>query len=152
MARHVQAPEEYEEDGPSLFLAGGITGTVDWQAQAAAALDDLPIAILNPRRPVSWIDDPVRAAEQVAWEYRHLRRARALLWWFTADQIQPIALFELGAHARADRQVVVGADERYPRRQDVILQLGLARPDVTVHSTLEETLTAARKLLGAAAR
>ncbi|WP_443041424.1 nucleoside 2-deoxyribosyltransferase domain-containing protein [Streptomyces sp. B21-083] len=39
------------------------------------------------------------AREQTAWEYEHLRIADVILFWFRAEAVQPIALYELGAHA-----------------------------------------------------
>ena len=47
---YIEALAEYDGTGPSLFLAGGISGTVDWQADIVARLADLPLVILNPRR------------------------------------------------------------------------------------------------------
>jgi hypothetical protein len=33
MGSYIEAPEEFEGDGPSLFLAGGITACLDWQSE-----------------------------------------------------------------------------------------------------------------------
>jgi hypothetical protein len=35
---------------PAVFLAGGITGCPDWQAELVRMLADVPVALLNPRR------------------------------------------------------------------------------------------------------
>jgi hypothetical protein len=43
----------------------------------------------------------------------------------------------------------VGADPAYPRRLDVEVQLGLARPGLTVHSTLAATVAEAERLSSA---
>lgn len=148
-AGYVEAPGPLPARGRCVFLAGGITGCPDWQAEAVAALADLDVVLLNPRRRVT----PHRgaAAEQVGWEFQALRRADLVLFWFAASQsVQPIALYELGAHAAGSKQIVVGADPRYPRRADVVLQLSHVRPGLVVHDTLAATVAEARsRLVGA---
>lgn len=145
--RYVEAPTDYDGDLPSVFLAGGITGCPMWQAQAYEQLADLPIAVLNPRRPNFPIHDPSAAPTQIAWEFRHLHLADLVLFWFpdSGPVIQPIALYELGAHAATGKPIVVGADVNYVRRQDVVLQLKHIRPNLIVWSTLEETVEVARR-------
>lgn len=140
-ALYVEASTEYEGNRVSVFLAGGITGCPDWQAEARKRLDDLPIAILNPRRADFPIDDPSAARGQIEWEFRHLRRVSVVMFWFPASGpvTQPIALYELGRHAALTRRIVVGADPAYIRRQDVDIQLKLARPEIAVYDTLEDT-------------
>jgi hypothetical protein len=135
--RYVEAPTEYDGTGPSLFLAGGITGAGEWQPVIASALADLPLVVLNPRRKNFPMDDPAAAGEQIAWEFHHLRRASAVLFWFPAETLCPIALFELGGRAVVpDQPLFVGAHPDYARRQDVEIQLKLARPEVRVTTEL----------------
>ena len=138
-ARDVEAPAEYDGPGPSLFLAGGITGTFDWQADVVARLAGLPLTILNPRRRNFPIDDPSAAEAQIAWEFRHLRRATAVLFWFPPETLCPIALFELGGRVMAPEQpLFVGTHPGYARRLDVEIQLRLARPEVRVTTDTAE--------------
>ncbi|WP_327304404.1 nucleoside 2-deoxyribosyltransferase domain-containing protein [Streptomyces sp. NBC_01298] len=155
--RYVEAPAVHRPapgDPPSVFLAGGITHCPRWQPEAARELADF--VVLNPRRADFDVSDPSQTDVQIAWEYAHLLRADLTLFWFPACDasltVQPITLYELGAAAATPgRRLVVGADPGYPRRADVITQLSLSRPDLTVHSTLPETLTAARAELTAVA-
>ena len=49
-------------------------------------------------------------------------------------------LYELGRWAASDKPLAVGADPAYERRFDVVQQLGLARPGLTVHADLESTI------------
>jgi hypothetical protein len=136
----VEAPQRYEGAGRSVFLAGGITGCLDWQATATQQL--LPHAdVLNPRRRI-YVSGGDEYERQVAWEYSHLRRAGIILFWFADEAIQAIALYELGAFAASDKPIVVGAHPGYPRRTDVVLQLSHARPGLIVHSSLESTIEA----------
>ncbi|MGW9360800.1 nucleoside 2-deoxyribosyltransferase domain-containing protein [Streptomyces diastaticus] len=136
--------------GPSVFLAGGITNCPNWQQAAAAALADF--TVFNPRRRHFPIHDPSQTPVQIAWEYHHLALADLTLFWFPACDpsrtTQPITMYELGAAAATPtRRIVVGTDPDYPRETDVHTQLRHARPGLIVHTTLQDTLTAARRTL-----
>ncbi|HEX4606764.1 MAG TPA: nucleoside 2-deoxyribosyltransferase domain-containing protein [Urbifossiella sp.] len=132
-ATHVRPPAEFDGPVRSVFLAGGISNTRDWQAELVHILGDAPLVLLNPRRENYPWHDPAAAEEQIRWEFRHLRRATAVLFWFPPETLCPIALFELGGQVRAvDQPLFVGTDPAYARRQDVVIQLRLARPEVTV--------------------
>jgi hypothetical protein len=139
---YIEAPNEWRGTEPSVFLAGGITDCPDWQAEARLQLEN-DVVVLNPRRENFPIDDPSAAMEQVTWEFKHLARARKILFWFASGPSpQPIALYELGRHAALHHPLVVGVDPNYVRRADVIIQLGLARPSLQIHKTLKETCEA----------
>ena len=130
--RYVEAPTEYAGDNPSVFLAGGITGCGDWQREMAELLAGSDLVVLNPRRRNFPIDDPTAAEEQTRWEFRHLRRATARLFWFPPATLCPIAQYELGAWSVRPGPLFVGVDPDYARRADVEIQTQLARPDVRV--------------------
>src|SRR5204862_4101916 len=139
MSRYVEAPAEYDGPGPSLFLAGGISGTFDWQADVVARLAGLSLVILNPRRRNFPMDDPTAAAGQIAWEFRHIRRATAVLFWFPPETLCPIGVCELGGRTLVPGQpLFVGTHPDYARRSDVEIQLRLARPEVRVAAELPE--------------
>ena len=130
---YIEAPDEYDGPGPSVFLAGGISGTHDWQTELVALLADQPLALLNPRRRNFPIDDPSAAEGQIAWEFRHLRRATAVAFWFPPETLCPIALFELGGRIAESKQALfVGTHPDYKRRLDIEIQLKLARPEIAV--------------------
>jgi len=136
---YVEAPTEYAGTvRPSVFLAGGITGCGDWQRDLARRLRDTDLVVLNPRRKRFPIDDPSAAEQQINWEFRHLRRATARLFWFPSATLCPIALYELGAWSTTAGPLFIGVDPRYARRVDVEIQTKLARPDVTVVYSIEE--------------
>jgi hypothetical protein len=132
---YIEALTAYDGRGPSLFLAGGISGTLDWQADVVARLADLPLVLLNPRRRDFPINDPTAAPAQIEWEFHHLKRATAVLFWFPPETLCPIALYELGGRSLVRQQpLFVGTHPDYQRRLDVEVQLRLARPDVAVVS------------------
>lgn len=147
----IQAPNYSPVSTRSVFLAGGITGCPNWQADAIRLFQGTGIAevtLMNPRREQAFPCGSDAIAQQVRWENFYLDCASVVLFWFTAGQaVQPIALYELGKIGAGRKPVATGADVSYRRRVDVILQLSYARPNIAVYSTLEMTVARARKLL-----
>lgn len=138
-SRVTEAPNEYDGSEPTLFLAGGITGTHDWQTELVGRLAESPLVLLNPRRRNFPMNDPTAAEAQIHWEYRHLRKATAVLFWFPHETLCPIALYELGSRSMVPEQpLFVGTHPEYARRLDVVVQLKLARPDVFIFGDLSE--------------
>jgi nicotinamidase/pyrazinamidase len=135
---YVEAPADYEGPLPSIFLAGGISGCELWQPCVAEMLEGLAVAVVNPRRDDYPWHDPAAAEEQIRWEFEQLSRATACLFWFPPQTLCPIALYELGRWSAGSRPMFVGVHPDYQRRVDVEIQLGLARPEVSIVHTLEE--------------
>jgi hypothetical protein len=140
----VKAPQEIPEYA-DLFLAGGISGTGDWQAYAEQRLAHFSGVVINPRRDGHL--EPEFEAEQVAWEHVALRVSDTILFWFPKETLCPITLFELGAWSMTKKQLFVGVEPEYQRRTNVLEQLRLARPDVQVQDTLDDTLRLALRTL-----
>jgi hypothetical protein len=137
MSAYVEALSEFDGPGPSLFLAGGITGCPDWQSQVVPLLAEQPLTLLNPRRTNFPIHDPSASVQQIEWEHRHLHRASAILFWFPCETLCPITLYELGAWSMTSKPLFVGTHSDYRRRLDVVVQTWLARPTIEVASSLE---------------
>lgn len=143
--KYIEAPATHRPDrSVSVFLAGGIGNCPDWQqlaVQMFAHLDE--VTVLNPRRasfPKPWTYDS--SVEQITWEYHALAMADIVLFWFPGgESVTPIALYELGSHARDfGKRLAVGVDPGYPRTDDVHIQLGLLRgPYFPIHYTLDQT-------------
>lgn len=147
---YVESPEVWTRNlhnRPAIFLAGGITGCPDWQAETVKRLGEYDIVVLNPRRADFPVDDPDAAEEQISWEHMHLRRADVILFWFPFEQIQPIALYELGAWSMTLKPILLGVHPAYERKQDVEIQTSLARPDVKICYDLGATITGLDKVL-----
>ena len=128
----IEVPTIYKGDKRSVFLAGGITGCPDWQSKLINLLRNEDIVIFNPRRKNFPIHDPTAAEEQIRWEYKYLRRANAVAFWFPKESVCPIALYELGALSMTNKPLFVGVHPDYPRRRDVEIQIKLARPDIKI--------------------
>lgn len=135
---YIEAPDYEGHQGPSLFLAGGITGCEDWQSYIISKISFMDITIFNPRRADFPIYDPTAAQNQIKWEYDHLRKASMISFWFCRQTICPIVLYELGAWSMTDKTLVVGMDPTYKRRQDVEIQTKLVRPDINIVYSLDD--------------
>lgn len=146
-SREVVAPASLSNlsGGTRLFLAGGITGCEPWQSDATWALLNSTMGgdgvILNPRRKDFSIHMISATEEQIRWEHRALELADMILFWFPREQIQPIALFELGRWSHSPKPIFVGADPAYPRRLDIEIQMRLERPRLKVHSRLSDVIS-----------
>lgn len=135
----------------SLFLGGSITGAADWQTdftkrfEIIASGDDrryklkTDLTVFNPRRENFDVSNRRMEYEQIEWEYRHLRIADAVLFWFAKETNAPITLFELGRHSLiAGRPIFIGCDPEYPRIRDVKIQMDLINPNYRIrHSVVQ---------------
>ena len=133
---YVEAPQPYNGQETSLFLAGGITGCPDWQQEMVRVLRDAPLTLLNPRRAHFQMHDHI-ALEQITWEHTYLRRAAAISFWFPCETLCPIVLYELGAWSMTEKPLFVGVHPQYQRLLDVQVQTKLARPDIHVVTSLD---------------
>lgn len=143
--RYFEAPSYWEPltswlPEPCIFLAGGITSCADWQSYVRTILDPR-WTVFNPRRERFNTLDPTETKRQIEWEFEFLKRANVILFWFASSPSpQPIALYEFGRHvALGKARIIVGCDDTYSRRADVVTQYRLARPhkDHYVHNSLE---------------
>jgi len=131
--RYIESPKKIiGETGKSLFLAGGIAGTPDWQQKVRRYLNNVNVILFNPRRKDFPIDDPAAAQTQIEWEYNHLRKASMILFWFPKETLCPIVLYELGAWSMTSKILFVGVHPEYKRRQDVEIQTKLVRPEIQI--------------------
>jgi hypothetical protein len=123
--------------GTSLFLAGGITGCRDWQAEMVEKLKDTELTLLTPRRKNFPMDDPTASVAQIKWEHRHLALSTAIMFWFPPETLCPITLFEYGKWLVRNKRLFVGCDPAYKRISDVCIQTGLERPQQVIHTDLD---------------
>jgi len=134
----------------SIFLAGGIQKTEEWQKKVIAALykefKDIPLVVYNPRRENFPIHDPNAATEQITWEYDALEVCDIFSMYYAGNTTsdQPICMYEYGKHLeRRSRnndldRFVVSAEPTYSRYQDVVIQTALVSKNVFVGKNLEE--------------
>lgn len=157
--RYIEAPEEYtyeehkylRSESERLFLAGGITGTQNWQNKVVEELQDIEnLVVFNPRRENFPIDDPEAAFFQIRWEFEHFQKSTMILFWFPPETLCPIALYELGRWTLPNTspyprpELFLGTDPNYKRRQDIEIQTSLARPATYVHKSLDDLIGSVR--------
>lgn len=145
---YIEAIHDERAQYPSVFLAGGITNCSDWRSHIIEGLKDLDITLFNPRRKNFPINDPSASKSQIKWEYKKLREADVVSFWFSEGSINPITLFEYGAALERAVPVVIGTHPHYERRIDVEIQTFLQRPSILVHSTLDLLIEEIKKELG----
>ncbi len=148
--KYVEAVETYDhstDPGLSIFLAGAITGAPDWQSEVVAKLsNEIGLTLLNPRRKHFPIEDPKAAEAQIKWEFEHLRKADAILFWFPKEALAPIALFELGVWLMSGKPLFIGVEPGYVRGLDVHVQVRLAKAGrLKVFESLDELVVQARE-------
>jgi len=139
----------------SVFLAGSIEmGKAElWQDTFAAGLRDMPINVLNPRRPdwdKEWNQDPDfgHFREQVDWEMDHLNDCDVIALNFDPATLSPISLLELGLHAGDNNKVVVCCPKKFWRSGNV--KVVCSRYGLTVVETKDELLEEVRTRLSKA--
>jgi hypothetical protein len=129
---YIECPADLVEGRSKLFLAGGVSNCRDWQSEVVAQLNDLDIIVLNPRRKHFDASNKKMEYEQICWEFKMLSKADIIVFYFCKETVCPITLYELGRYAALDKRIIVGMDSDYSRRNDVEIQLSLARPELKV--------------------
>lgn len=142
---YVQCPAEYDGQRPTLFLAGGISNCADWQVPLRDLVHSMcpGLVPVNPRRENFDVSKPEMTEEQIKWEFKQLRKAAAIVFWFPRETLCPITLYELGTwsvlHKMHGCDIFVGTDPEYARKEDVKIQLCLATDtDFPVVHSIEE--------------
>jgi hypothetical protein len=115
MARIIKPPNPLilNSNQPIIFLADSIDMGVaeQWQEAVEAAIDDLDVVILNPRRDAwdsSWPQtlDNKEFREQVEWELDGQERADLIAFYFAPNTKSPVTMLELGLFAREGKAIV----------------------------------------------
>ncbi|KAN0074397.1 hypothetical protein V8E54_008334 [Elaphomyces granulatus] len=140
---HYQPPRRpTETPKASIFLAGTIEmgKAPPWQREVAETLNDLPIAVFNPRRddfdPKLKQDKKNEVfAEQVNWEMDYLEKCDLIYLYFHPDTVSPISLLELGLYAK-DKKLIVCCPEGFWRKGNV--DMVCERHGIPLIQTLEE--------------
>ena len=144
MTKLIKSPEVYTSasspNATTLFLAGGITGCPNWQAEVENKLSNLhDLVVFNPRRDGDFnVRDPSWSVQQIEWEHNHLELSEFVLFWFPKEGQCMITLFELGKCMGLGKRVVIGCHPEYVRALDVRIQARLIQPNIPVARDLDE--------------
>ncbi|MCK9446223.1 nucleoside 2-deoxyribosyltransferase domain-containing protein [bacterium] len=143
MAIIIEAPNKIygveNNNNINLFLAGGISNCEDWQFEVCNELKNIEnLTIYNPRRRDFDITDNNTKNEQITWEFKNLRDADIILFWFAEGSLNPTTLYEYGmwANSRNNVEIIVGIDPNYERKNDIIMQTQLAKPNKLIYLSL----------------
>jgi len=130
----------------AIFLAGGISGCENWQVEMTSLLNaGAPgLVTINPRRADFNVAEKGITEVQIKWEHDHLRKSKAILFWFPSATLCPITLYELGTWSALASvnpegpRIFVGVDPKYLRKEDVLIQTGLILPQVHIVDNLKD--------------
>lgn len=151
--RVVEAPHEYTNDLPTIFLAGSIEmgKAEDWQTKVINEFKDEDVQFLNPRRKdwdSSWeqkMSNP-QFFEQVNWELDGLDSCDIIFMNFDPDTQSPITLLELGLYLNSRTEMVVCCPEGFWRKGNV--DIACMRSGVPCFSDFNVSVIYLKKLLG----
>jgi len=140
----------------TVFLAGGISGTENWQRNIAKRfLKESDLFVINPRREEGLMTTGDEASLQIEWEFKALRQSTFVMFWFPSQTVCPIALLELGTFLARGRNesfstlcrptegsswpyVYAGCHPDYSRRFDLEQQTKLYDPRIKIKYDLDE--------------
>ena len=142
----ITAPSTKNATGTTLFLAGGISNSPNWQSLIIERLEKYDVAVFNPRRK-KFPKGRVAERKQISWEHVRLRRADIVCFWFSPETLDPITLFELGAALERKAILVIGIHPDYRRKFDVEVQVSLQRPNQKIHHSFTAFIRAIEKSL-----
>lgn len=118
-------PDLYDRDRiKSIFLAGSITGAVNWQKEMVNIIFPY-YHIFNPRRSNFDVTDSNMEKEQITWEFNALRYCPTVLFYFSSETLAPITLFEYGKMLLSHKNLFVCVHPDYKRKNDVLIQTAL---------------------------
>jgi hypothetical protein len=146
----IKAPNPVPFSFSNVFMAGSIEmGKADnWQTRFAAAVADMDITLVNPRRDdwdSSWkqeIGDP-QFSEQVNWELDNIAKAAYVVFYFDPNTMSPITLMELGIASGDPAGVIVCCPHGFWRKGNV--DIVCQRAGIPVVHSLDELIAAFRE-------
>lgn len=136
---HVPNPEVTK-----VFLGGCIGGCDDWQKDFIELFEDMvkkPVHLYNPRWDYNWT-----STQQITWEFDRLIDSDIIIMWFGKGGMNRIVFYELGMWINSTgRRAFVGVDPEFDRKEDVVIQTKLARPELIIYNNLEDLARAVGK-------
>ena len=86
--------------------------------------------------------------EQIVWEFKHIRDADLVAFWFSKGLMDSMVMYNLGMWGNStDRMLFVGVDPDYELKSDVLYQTMIARSDISIVMSLEDMSNQIRTLL-----
>jgi hypothetical protein len=139
---YLEAPDSFDtyahfDRNRTVFVAGSITGTSDWQEEVVKTLLRSGLNVFNPRRENFDTKAKGVEREQITWEHKHLEIAGITLFYFAPETVAPITLLEYGKQLvkcqyAPWRKTYVCIHPEYIRKNDVLIQTELVNPELLV--------------------
>ena len=130
-----------------VFLGGGIGDYPDWQRDfikefgSKVSLRQQAIHLYNPRWDIKWT-----GVQQIEWEFNKLKDSDVIILWFSRGGMNRIVFYELGLWVNSTgRKAFIGCDPEFDRKEDVVIQTKLARPELTIYTNLKDLAEAVSK-------
>ena len=146
--KHYQPYENAPVDEPTIFLAGPIQGSSNWQFEAVETINKREVSVANP----NWDSKgKFHFKKQIEWESRHLHQAAfkgCILFWLETEQTHycerayaQTSRFELAEWATKtlmsdDVRIVVGLDNDFSGRGYIRYRLENNFPNIIVVDSL----------------
>lgn len=156
----LQPPEIVEIDGRTIFLAGPIQGTSDWQTVATKKIHDIDpgIVVASPRKDYPKGDFVYE--KQVDWETHYLRVAAnigVIAFWLARQTVDTpgrayaqTSRFELGEwkmkHKTEGARLIIGIEEGFGNARYIRRRFGQDCPDVEIVDDLDSMCRSAVNL------
>jgi hypothetical protein len=144
----VRSPNNYNvsDSSPKVFLAG--CANTEWRKNFVNQFYDYRVVFLDPKRD-DWNNmGQIEKINQITWEFSNLRECDIIIYHFNAGSVCPITLLEYGMWGLSTgRPIVVYIEDNYEKKQDIIFQTLLARPDVIINKTFEELIEQLKTIL-----
>lgn len=126
-----------DEKFTKVFLGGGIGECPDWQEEFIELFEDMPVKpvqLFNPRWEYNWT-----SLQQIEWEFDRLRESDIIILWFSRGGMNRIVFYELGMWINSTgRKAFIGMDPLFDRKEDVVIQTKLARPELPIYNNLDD--------------
>lgn len=142
----IKSPNLHTQTRTSLFLGGGISNCPDWQRYVVNCLVDTDLVIFNPRKN-DFSYSRSNEYRQVEWEFEHLGRSDAIIFWFPHETVCPISLFEYGKWLTSNKKLFIGTHPAYSKRLNLQIQTKLVRPELYIHDNLDDLVMEIKECL-----
>ena len=140
---------DMKSDMTKVFLGGCIGECDDWQQKwidlfgAHVGIAGKKALVYNPRWDYKWT-----SVQQIEWEFDRLRDSDIIVMWFGKGGMNRIVFYELGMWINSTgRKAVIGCDPDFDRKDDVVIQTKLARPELPIYTTLNDVAKAVEEML-----
>ena len=133
---------------PSIFLAGCANN--DWRKEFVKIPNLTPNCVIyDPKRDDFDQMSSIDKTQQIVWEIQKLKKSDILVFHFNAGSVCPITLLEYGLWGlSSDKPLAVYVAPDYEKREDVITQTGIVRPDVEIFDDERQLQLRTKALLG----